>query len=222
MGHRRAGRAAPLTATSPSRDELFPADLHRMLEENRHRVLEQTDFSSRPPLFFFQTLNGASQVGSLHRMGPTGKTGGLLCTSLVTSISKPLPNRVAGSRESSGARHHTRPIPDIALSLLASPPSHANIILQNITPRADEAGQSSLLPEGPRVSPSSCYKGENFIHFTTAFPFFNFPSGAKSLPSLGDARALTSMLWLPLAATGVITTLPEAPGCHFCFHGNKY
>lgn len=61
-----------------------------------------------------------------------------------------------------------------------------------------------------------------FNSLPKAFPFSSFTSGTKSLLTLGDARALTGMLQLPLPATGVITTLQKAPGCHFCFHGNKY
>lgn len=121
----------------------------------------------------YKDTKRCTTVGSLflHCIGPTGTIRGPLCTSWVTSISKPLPNGVAGSQGSSEARHHTRPIPDIALSISVSLPFHANIILQNIAPRADEEGQLPLLPEGPHVSTSCYYEGENFIHFPTLFPF---------------------------------------------------
>lgn len=135
-------------------------------------MLEQTDVLSQPPLLLLiiKTLSDASHVGSLflHHVGPTGTIRGPL---RVTSIRKPHPNGAARSRGSRGASHHTHPIPDIALSLLASPPSHANIILQNITTRADEEGQFPLLPKGPRVSTSRYYDGEHLIHFPRLLPF---------------------------------------------------
>lgn len=117
---------------------------------------------------------------------------GLLCTFWVTSISKPLSKDVSGNRGSSRARHHPRPFPDTALSLSVSPPSHANIVLQNVAPSADEEGQLPLLPKGPCVYPR-CIVMTGKISFTSQhfFPFFNFLLGAKSRQALGDVRALT-------------------------------
>lgn len=116
--------------------------------------------------------------------------------------------------------------PDITLtpSLSASPPSHANVILQNITPRADEERQFPLplTPQRTTCIYVVLLQRGKFHSLPNVFSFFSFPLGAKSLPSLGDARALAGMLRLPLPATEVITTLQKAPGCHFRFHGNKY
>lgn len=109
--------------------ELLPAALHRMLDGSGCWVREQTDVPSQP-LLLLLIIKTLSDAGSLFLqcVGPTGTIGGLLCTSWVISISKPLPNGVAGSQGSSGARHHTHPIPDITLSLSISLTSHSNII----------------------------------------------------------------------------------------------
>lgn len=143
----------------PSTNQASPTALHWMLQQ------------TCPISTSFPAPKDTRHVGLLflHNMGPTGTIRGPLCTSWVSSISKPLPNRVAGSRGSHRARHHTRPVPDIALSLSVSPPFHTNII-QFITPRAKEEEQLPLRPEGPRVFTLCYYEIRNFIHFPMLFP----------------------------------------------------
>lgn len=120
---------------------------------------------------------------------------------------------------------HTRPaaLPSATTSLhhllypqlSAPPPSHANTALQS------KRRAISLLLESLCASTLHYYKGGNSIHFPMLIPFsISHPALNHGCPS--EWLQLTGTLWLPWAATRVITTLQKALGCHFCFHGNKY